>query len=53
MAAAGACGGERDEVLTGFSPHGQVFILLDVQHQLQAITHPSLGGDAGRAAIIA
>lgn len=30
---------------TGFSPHRQVLVLLNVQHQLQAITHPSLHSD--------
>lgn len=40
-----------DAALTGLSPDGQVFILLDVQHELQSIAHASLGGDEGRAAI--
>lgn len=31
--------------LTGFSPDRQVFILLNVQHELQSIPHASLGGD--------
>lgn len=39
--------------LTCFSPDRQVFILLNVQHELQSITHTSLGGDQGRASIIA
>lgn len=43
----------RDAALTGLSPDGQVFILLDVQHELQSIPHASLGGDEGRAAIFA
>lgn len=28
--------------LTSLSPHRQVFILLDIQHQLQAVAHPTL-----------
>lgn len=42
-----------DAALTGLSPDGQVFILLDVQHELQSVAHASLGGDEGRAAIFA
>lgn len=37
--------------LTCFSPDRQVFVLLDVQHQLQAVAHSSLGGDEGRAPV--
>lgn len=42
-----------DVALTSLSPDGQVFILLDVQHELQSVAHASLGGDEGRAAIFA
>lgn len=42
-----------DAALTSLSPDGQVFILLDVQHELQSVAHASLGGDEGRAAIFA
>ena len=28
--------------LTSLSPHRQVFILLDIQHQLQTVAHPTL-----------
>lgn len=37
--------------LTGLSPDWQVFILLDVQHELQAVAHSSLGGEERRAVI--
>lgn len=39
----------NDVPFTCFSPDRQVFILLNVQHELKSITHSSLGGDEGRA----
>lgn len=42
-----------DAPLTCLSPDRQVFVLLNVQHELESITHTSLGGDEGRASIIA
>lgn len=30
---------------TSLSPHRQILVLLDIQHQLQPISHPSLHGD--------
>lgn len=41
----------NDVPLTCFSPDRQVFILLNVQHELESITHTSLGGDEGRTSI--
>lgn len=41
----------EEAFLTSLSPDRQVFILLDVQHQLKAVPHASLGGDEGRAPI--
>lgn len=43
----------NDAPLTCLSPDRQVFVLLNVQHELKSITHTSLGGDEGRASIIA
>lgn len=39
--------------LTCLSPDRQVFVLLNVQHELESITHTSLGGDEKRASITA
>lgn len=39
--------------LTSLSPHGQVFVLLDVQHQLQAVAHPTLHGHQEGASVLA
>lgn len=38
--------------LTGLSPHGQVFVLLDVQHELQSVAHPPLGGEEWGAVVV-
>lgn len=53
LKAVSACCGQLKDgaALTGLSPDWQVFILLDVQHELQAIAHSSLGGEKGRAVI--
>lgn len=40
-----------EEVLTCFSPDRQIFVLLDVQHELQAVAHTSLGVVEGRPPI--
>lgn len=39
--------------LTSLSPYGQVFILLDIQHQLQAVAHPTLHRHKERSSILA
>lgn len=44
---------EGQQSLTCLSPDWQVFILLDVQHELQAVSHASLGGDERRLSITA
>lgn len=41
----------EEVLLTCFSPDRQIFILLDVQHQLQAVAHTSLGVVERRAPI--
>lgn len=41
----------EEVVVTCFSPDRQIFILLDVQHQLQAVPHTSFGVVEGRAPI--
>lgn len=42
-----------NDCLTCLPPDRQVFVLLNVQHELQSITHTSLGGNEGRASILA
>lgn len=37
---------------TCVAPHGQVLVLLDVQHDLQAVARPSLHGGAQRLALL-
>lgn len=37
---------------TCVAPHGQVLVLLDVQHDLQAVTRPALHGGAQRLALL-
>ena len=43
--------GRETFTLTRVSPDRQVLVLLDVQHELQAVAHPSVGGDEWRAAV--
>lgn len=42
-----------NDCLTCLPPDRQVFVLLNVQHELQSITHTSLGGNEGRASVLA
>lgn len=43
---------ERLVRLTGLAPHRQVLVLLDVQHQLQAVPHPALHSDQQIPAVL-